>query len=265
MAGPPEKTPWWKSVWAWLGVGLLLLGGVVDVAGFIDLVEPLAGGVVDAARWLYPFWIVVGLVVLVAVLAFMVKTLRRRLSTAGASATAAGQRAEEAERRATEAEQGTDPERVAHDSRRLKAVRQLASRGDIDYWRDVDFGGKWYGTKTRPLIMLFEEHDSVEDRFLDPDLERLRADVVAGARELMSGTAKWGGPSRGGGPGLYDLGDLDEMGVFDKHHQERFEKQWEDHREELAKRADRLVEAYDALMAEAQQRLPSAFDDDLAA
>ncbi len=51
------------------------------------------------------------------------------------------------------------------------------------------------------------------------------------------------------------------MGVLDKQHQERFEEQRDAHREELGKRADRLVEAYDALMSEAQQRLPRAFDD----
>lgn len=94
---------------------------------------------------------------------------------------------------------------------------------------------------------LIYERNAVEDRFLDPELEALPSEVVAASCELMSGCAKWGGPSHVG-PGLYDLGDLERVAGTRQERLKWFEQQREERTEELGKRADRLVDAYDALM-----------------
>ena len=260
MAAEQHKKSWWKSVWTIMAAALLVIGGIVDVAGFIDLVKPLGKVIKNVAEWLYPFWLTIGLGALLIVATGLLLLLRRRLRAAHAGRVAAEQQARAAEEQAAALTRRGQPERIAHDRRILKGLRSTLPRSDIAYWGEVDFGGTWYGTKTRQLMELHYDRDAVEDRFLDPELERLRSELMTAARALMKGTSKWGGPSKAG-PGLYDLGDLDGIGVFDKQHQERFEEQWEERREELGKRADKLVEAYDALMARAQEHLPAAFED----
>ena len=309
MAGHPNKKPWWKSAWARVVGALLVISWVVDVAGFVNLVKPVVSGIADAAQWLYPFWLVIGLAVLLLATTVVLVVLRRQLHAArGMAATAqeelggerdahadtrkdlegerqtlttvreqldhereavataqderaaAERRATEAQEQAVEAARRTDPQRVAHDTRILRALRKTLPRGDIAYWGEVDFGGTWDGAKTRQLMELHYERDSVEDRFLDPELEPLRGGLISAARELMNGCAKWGGPSHAGS-GLYDLGDLERVGETNRERLERFEQQREERREELGKRADRLVAAYDAVIGRAQERLPGAFED----
>jgi hypothetical protein len=74
------------------------------------------------------------------------------------------------------------PERAANDirandTRVLRAIRRTLPRDDVDYWRDQDLGGPWHGDRTHRLMQLLYDHNAVEDRFLDLDLEARREDL----------------------------------------------------------------------------------------
>jgi len=107
-------------------------------------------------------------------------------------------------------------------------------RADITYWREVDFGGTWQASRTRQLMELNFDHDEVEDRFLDQKLEARRRELISAARALMDGTGRWGGPSKVG-KALYDLDDLDSMGMLEEQERALAEERRENHREELGK------------------------------
>lgn len=172
MAQDQRKSSLAKFVgWAWK-----LLAGALVVAGGIGTAtsKNFRHAIRDAAEWLYPFWLVIllavaALALLVTVLLILRLLWRERLALPVASSAQS-----EAEARLTEFEERSAPGRAEHDVGVLLTIRQTLPRTDIDYWRDVDFGGVWYGQKTHRLMQMLYNHNAVEDRFLDPELEALR-------------------------------------------------------------------------------------------
>jgi hypothetical protein len=139
----------------------------------------------------------------------------------------------------------------------LRGIRDTLTRSEIDFWRDHDMGGPWPGDRTRRLMELLYEHNAVEDRFIDPDLEALREDLIKATDGLMGKCATYGGPHRVL-ENHYELSDSD-WRRDSPPEGERYER-FEAHREELNHLADQLVASYDALMAAVQRRVPTAFE-----
>jgi hypothetical protein len=139
------------------------------------------------------------------------------------------------------------------DAATFNAIRTVLPRPVLTYWSELDFGGVWYREYTNPLLELFEGHDSVEDRFLDPGLEDKRRELVDAAKQLFWGCAKWGVRRRSAEEG-FELG-LSEW-VRDNPPDGKNYDRWEELRTELAAQADRLVAAYDALVEAARAKLP---------
>jgi hypothetical protein len=106
-------------------------------------------------------------------------------------------------------------------------------------------------------MQMIYDHNAIENRLIDPELEPLRVQLFNAVETLMSRCAQYG-IAHQLAHGHYELAgtewvrDNPPEGV----RYERFEAQ----REELGGLADGLVHAYDALMSAAQPRLPSAFD-----
>jgi len=154
------------------------------------------------------------------------------------------------------------PERAANDirandTRVLRAIRRTLPRDDVDYWRDQDLGGPWHGDRTHRLMQLLYDHNAVEDRFLDLDLEARREDLFGAVDALKGKCAEYGMPHRSLDK-YYELGDAD-WRRDNPPEGERYER-FEARREELNRLADDLVSAYGALMSAAQPGLPTAFD-----
>lgn len=149
------------------------------------------------------------------------------------------------------------PERAANDARVLRAIRRTLPRSDIDYWRDQDLGSPWHGDRTHHLMELLYDHNAVEDRFLDEELEARRADLVSAVDALMGKCAMYGSAHKNL-DNYYELADA-EWRRDNPPEGERYER-FEARREELHGLADELVRAYDALMSAAQPRLPTAFE-----
>jgi hypothetical protein len=103
---------------------------------------------------------------------------------------------------------------------------------------------------------LMYEHDAVEDRFLDEELEARRVELFRAVEALMAKCATYGFAHKTLNH-FYELGDA-EWRRDNPPEGERFER-FEARREELNRLADELVSAYDELMSAAQPRLPTAF------
>jgi membrane protein implicated in regulation of membrane protease activity len=240
--------------WAWkvlLGV-LAIAGGVASVAspGFRRVI-------CDAAERLYPFPLVILLVVVsLALLAALVLSLRA-LRRARRASTTAREAQGEAEGRLGELEERAGPGRADHDVGVLRTIRQTLPRSDIDYWRDLDLGGVWHGEKTHHLMQMLYDHNAVEDRLLDPELETLRVELMDAVGGLMDRCARYGAQHKTL-DGAYELADA-EWRRDNPPDGERYER-FEARREELNQAADKLVDAYDSLRAAAQPRLPLAFN-----
>ncbi len=250
MVRNQRKSSFAKFVgWAWK-----LLLGALAVAGGIGTVvsKDFRHAIRDAAEWLYPFWLVILLAVvalaLLVTLLLILRLLRQERSVSYAQS--------DAKARLTELEERSAPGRAEHDVGVLRTIRQTLPRTDIDYWRDVDFGGVWYGQKTHRLMQMLYNHNAVEDRFLDPELEALRTGLINAVDGLMGKCALYGVAHKTVEE-AYALGDA-EWRRDNPPEGERYER-FEERRQELGKAADELVSAYDALMVAAQPRLPAAF------
>lgn len=149
------------------------------------------------------------------------------------------------------------PGRTANDVRVLRAIRGTLPRADIEYWRDQDLGGAWHGDRTHHLMELLYDHNAIEDRFIDQELEAQRVDLFRAVNALMGKCATYGFPHKTLN-NCYELGDA-EWRRDNPPEGERYER-FEARREELNRLADELVRAYDALMSAAQPRLPTAFE-----
>ncbi|MGH2917844.1 MAG: hypothetical protein ACRDLS_04480 [Solirubrobacteraceae bacterium] len=239
--------------WAWkILLGVLAIAGGIGTAASKDFRHAIR----DGAEWLYPFWLVILLAAISVGLAIaLLLALRSSGRHRAAAAQAEGAR-RDAEERLAEHEQRTSSERVAHDTNILRTIRETLPRADIDFWRDTDLGGVWYGGKTYHLMEMLNDHNAVEDRFLDPELERLREQLMSAVNKLMGKCAQYGIPHRTL-DNAYHLGDSD--WVRDNPPEgERYER-YEARRDELNQAADELVRAYDGLMTGGRARLPGAF------
>jgi hypothetical protein len=136
------------------------------------------------------------------------------------------------------------------------AIRETLPRADVDYWRDHEMGGPWHGDRTHHLMELLYEHNASEDRFIDQDLEPLRADLFQTADALVRKCGQYGIGHKTL-DNQYELGDS-EWRRYNPPEGAQYER-FEARREELNKLANDLVTAYDALMSAAQPRLPAAF------
>jgi hypothetical protein len=239
--------------WAWK-----LLAGVLVVAGGISTAtsKNFRHAIRDAAEWLYPFWLVILLVVvalaLLVALLLSLRLLRREQSALSVVSSAQSK----ANARLTELDERSAPGRAEHDVGVLRTIRQTLPRTDIDYWRDVDFGGIWHGQKTHHLMQMLYDHNAVEDRFLDRELEGLRTELINAVDDLMGKCAQYGVAHKTVKE-AYALADA-EWRRDNPPQGERYDR-FEARREELGNAADELVGKYDALMVAAKQKLPVAF------
>lgn len=205
-----------------------LLGGLAAL-----LSKEVRHAIGDAAEWLYPFGVIV--VFLVALVVLLVIVVRERRKGMNVQA---------------HAESGQHLEK---DAATYKTIIGVLTRADVEYWRDLDFGGVWYGSRTHKLMELLYNHNAVENQFFDKQLEKLRGELMNATDKLMEGCAYWGAAHRMV-PNGYELGDAE--WVRDNPPEgERYER-FETRRTELGKRADQLVSSYDALVGAARARLP---------
>lgn len=233
-------------------VGVLAVAGGIGTATSKDFRHAIGA----AAEWLYPFWLVI-LLVVVALALLVALLLSHRLLRREQSRLAEMSFAQSAANaRLAEFDELSAPGQAEHDVGVLRTIRQTLPRTDIDYWRDVDFGGIWYGQKTHHLMQVLYDHNAVEDRFLDLKLEGLRAELMSAVDNLMGKCARYGVAHKTLKE-AYALADA-EWTRDNPPEGERYDR-FEARREELGNAAHELVGKYDALMVAAKQKLPAAF------
>lgn len=255
-----DERPLWRrlvlSVWG-LTVGASVVVGIIAAAVSKDFRHAIR----DAARWLYPNGVIAVLgavvIVLLVVAARLFKRLNRATQVAAdlrATADSSAQANASLARRVAELEAPGLDERRSKDAATYTTITSVLTRTDIDYWAEHDFGAPWAAKRTYQLMTLLEEHKSVEDRFLDPELESLRHELFEATNQLMGGCALWGGRDPDTPEGFFELSDARWV-TNNPPEGPRYDR-FEERRRALAERADRLVATYDALVAAARARLP---------
>lgn len=243
-----------------LGAALATVIGVVndgaEFAGFLGKQRP---HITEAVDWLYPGPLVVTLGVIGIGTSIGWWIARKRCGALRDEVATVKRVAQEAEDRCKALELERRPEEQAHDKRILTDLVEMLPRRDVEYWRDVDFGGVWSGDKTRVLDLLIHERSAVEHGFLNPELERLREILMSAVRSLRKDTAYFGGPAKAG-PGYFDIADIHEF-TTDPVEIKTFEERRDSQIVQLTSDADALVVAYDALLTEARRRLPEALGE----
>ena len=145
--------------------------------------------------------------------------------------------------------------RQKKDAEVFHAITTALRRDDISYFAEHDFGSPWSRDRTRSLHRLVEEHNAVEDCFLDPELEKLRKDLFDATDALRWSSAKHGVLS-GNVHNHFEL--IGNDWVRNNPPEGLRYEQYEAHRRELGELGDRMVSAYDRLVAAARARLPDA-------
>jgi nitrogen fixation/metabolism regulation signal transduction histidine kinase len=187
----------------------------------------------DGAEWLYPLGVIAVLAILLLAAVVAIHILAGRVKRGRSQASAAGY--------------------LSKDADTFKALVAVFPRGDVAYWSEVEFGSTWHGSRTHRLMELVNDHDAVEHRFLDQNLEKIRQELMAAANDLLHKCAFWGFQHRVL-KDQYELGDA-EWVRNNPPEGERYER-FEIRRRELSEAADHLVQAYDKLVTEARNRLP---------
>jgi hypothetical protein len=147
---------------------------VAAIAGILGLViaigqiwDPVRRATVDVACWLYPDYLIALLsLLLVGAIGLFLRADRRGRAAAEALGRTEEQRAA-AVADAERARAAADPDRVRHDRAALKRLRDVVDRPTITWLRQHHFGEMWRREQVLPLHVLANEHDEVEDRFLD--------------------------------------------------------------------------------------------------
>jgi len=209
----------------------------------------------DAATyWLYPDPLLFVLAALVLGLSLALGISRGQIWMARQRQVKLATRVDDAEAEVMRLGHQSDPIRQTKDAEVFHAITTALPRDDISYFAEHDFGSPWSCDRTRSLHSLVEEHNAVEDCFLDPELERLRKDLFDATDALRWGAAKHGVLSRN----IRDHFELRGNDWARNNPPEglRYE-QYEAHRQELGELADRMVSAYDRLVAAARARLPN--------
>ena len=115
-------------------------------------------------------------------------------------------------------------------------------------------GVAWASHYTFSVINYSDNMNQVEHRFLDVELEQLRADLFDRAKALTHLMVGYSGPSPGNsewssiGPDPHQARNADE--------EERFRELFEERRRLLNNAGDEFVKAYDALIDRATEKLP---------
>jgi hypothetical protein len=188
-AGPGRTAKYLGWIWKALVAVLTLAGGV---ATFVS--EDFRLAVQKAAEWLYPLWLILGQALITVALLVALLLTRRALVLERGTSAAAREAQATAEANVAALELRLAPGRTDHDVGVLRAIRETLPRADVDYWRDVDFGGTWHGDRTHHLMQMVYDHNAIEDRFVDPELEPLRVDLFDAVKALMSRCAQYGIP-----------------------------------------------------------------------
>jgi hypothetical protein len=225
------------------------------ITGAIVLFDAVCNVLGSATGWLYPdplLFVLGGLVLGLSLALFisrgqiwMVRQRQVELVT----------RADDAEAEVVRLERQSDPVRQRKDAEILRAITTALPRDDIAYFAEHDFGSPWSCDHTRSLHRLVEEHNAVEDCFLDPELEKLRKDLFDATNTLRWSSASRGVPS-GNVRDHFELKGND--WVRNNPPEGPQYEQYEGHRQELGELADTMVSAYDRLVAAARARLPDA-------
>jgi hypothetical protein len=238
----------WKAAAA-IAVILTLITGSVFVLN-------AAHKAFDAAtNWLYPDPLLFALAALVLGLSLALVVSRGQIWMARERQVKLATRADNAEAEVTRLGHQNDPIRQTKDAEVFHAITAALPRDDISYFAEHDFGSPWSRDRTRSLHRLVEEHNAVEDCLLDPELEKLRKDLFYATDALRWSSAKHGVVS-GNVRDHFELVGNDWVrnnppeGL-------RYER-YEANRQELGELADRMVSAYDRLVAAARARLPDA-------
>lgn len=236
----------WKVATAIAILLTLITGGVFVFSAVRNAVDAAAG-------WLYPEPLVFLFVALVVGLSLALVLSRGQIWMARQQHVKLATRTDDAEAEVMRLDQQSDPIRQAKDAVVFRTIKAALSREDVSYFGQHDFGNPWSCDCTRSLHRLVEEHNAVEDRFLDPELEKLRKDLFDATDALRWSSAKYG---------VHSEGFRDHFELIDNDWRRnnppegpRYE-QYEAHRQELGELADRMVSAYDRLVAAARARLP---------
>ncbi len=210
----------------------------------------------DAATdWLYPDPLLFVLAALVLGLSLALGFSRGQIWMTRQRLAKLATRADDAEAEVIRLDHQNDPIRQMKDAEAFHAITTALSRDDISYFSEHDFGSPWSRDRARSLHRLVEEHNAVEDCLLDPELEKLRKDLFDATDALRSSSAKYGVFSEGFRDHFELIGN---DWVRNNPPDGPLYEQYEAHRRDLGELADRMVSAYDRLVAEARARLPGA-------
>jgi hypothetical protein len=253
-----------KAIWIAGSAALALLGGLAALLSedVRNAIADAAGWIADTAEWFYPVGVIVVLAVVIGVMTAIIVGLRRRLdqeregiaATRGERDRARAER-DRAQQELTSLRERSEPGRQRQDDETYRNLVAVLPREPVRFLRDHDFGGPWPADMTRPIWRFVEERNSVEDQFLDPELEDIRRRLHEAASRFAHASAQYGVPHRTL-EGYHELAGSDRRRDEPPEgpHYERFEA-W---RQELGELADAAANAYDELVGAARTRLPLA-------
>jgi hypothetical protein len=199
------------------------IGLAASLLAVAQVVGPARRITRNAIEWLYPAGVLIAAAALILALAVALYVATRP--------------------RAATVEYG-ERERE-RDTRVIAEIRSTLPRGRVHaLLRMQDFGNAWR-SEWMDAIFHLERKNDVEDRFLDPTLERLRQDLHTAVEELSELFAAETFPVRGAG-----AAEWQDVGVRAGEDREL----WNRRKTLLNEASDRVADAYDALMEEARRK-----------
>ena len=228
--------PGHSTFWRWIErIGAV--GGVVALIVWL-LSESVRNAVEDAACWLYPDWLIVLLGL--AVLGMLAAYARHRRAGGQRFLVRIGP---------APPEPPPDPIQQERDRRLVRDLIDTVPRRVITFLRNHDFGSPWRDDSLEPLIRYMHERDEVEWQFGDPEVEALRAKLMASARQFLGESAMRAGVDSRGQNSLKAWDETHRPGSWGEH-----EQRYRESRQVLNDGADAVADAYDELLVKAREK-----------
>jgi hypothetical protein len=229
----------------------VVLGIVAAVVAIAQAFKPLRHVTADVIDYLWPGWIVSILVVAGLLLFALFLDRERQLQAQRTELARVKAERDRSIANARSLSEKSDPERRDHDQRIIRQILEVMPRGSARFLTQHDFGGSWSWDDVRPVHTLAENFDEVEHRLLDPELELARRELIDAARELSRALGQHSARLHGATNQFAPIPPLE----MDMPPEGEAGGRWRRAQALLNELSTRVAEAYDRLVAAANERL----------
>jgi hypothetical protein len=231
-----------------IGAVLSIILALIALAQFFDPIHDTTAEVLDA---LWPAWIVGVLLASVLGLIALNGNRERRLRTQKHELARVGEERDQSVEHAQVLTERDAPARHEHDERIVQQILTVMPRGSARFLAEHDFGASWDREEVMPVHALAEDLDEVEHRFLDPQLEAARRELIEDAQALARELGQHSARLRGPGNRFAPIPPLE----MDMPPEGEAGERWQRAQALLNDRSTRVAEAYDRLLAAANEGL----------